>query len=363
MSRTAIIRIAASLLLLVAGITAVNLLTAWLSVKSQVEYRLASHMPETLTDSLRYSLADAQVLGMVIQQINADMASLTIRGRIPLLKECRLSLTKLDHGQQEDRTRTAANPLTAISIGWYRGDLQGRAVFAFDCRINAGTLAGLSTLLAILVLMAILLLPAAASDMQKSLQRSLLNAGFKPAESREIALLSASLDEQQKPWLELACRLCGSKGAGSQWIHDVVAASDQIVFDHHQHSVTIHGINVSLSKTPYFYYAWYASKRLRSDHDGWVLNPSSNRPDPKSAALLIDLMESFGGHQKAINELRQHGLRGKLLDQNRSKIKDELTAILGEKLAARYLFESARDTRSGRYRYRLSTPPDIIQLP
>ena len=71
-------------------------------------------------------------------------------------------------------------------------------------------------------------------------------------------------------------------------------------------------------------------------------------------------MQHYGGHGKAINDLQSNGLKAKTLDQNRSKIKDELVSVLGETLAADYLFETARDAQSGRSKYRIKLPPEAI---
>jgi len=49
-------------------------------------------------------------------------------------------------------------------------------------------------------------------------------------------------------------------------------------------------------------------------------------------------------------------------DQNRNKIKDCMTAILGEDLAENFLFESKRDFNTGRYSYRLALKVDKINI-
>jgi hypothetical protein len=162
------------------------------------------------------------------------------------------------------------------------------------------------------------------------------------------------------PWLARACVIAQQHSRDITWVLGVAMANDGVLFDHSRHSVIVHGIDLPLAKTPYFYYAWYAQLRYRCLNDGWVLNPAPDRPSRAQAELLMELMHSYGGHRKAINELAAHGLRGKLLDQNRNKIKDELAAVLGEGLAEHYLFETARDMRSGRYRYRLRLPPEAI---
>lgn len=140
----------------------------------------------------------------------------------------------------------------------------------------------------------------------------------------------------------------------------VARAPAHIQFDCKNFQVLVHGIPIGLSKTPFFYFLWYARRRL--DGDDWYLNPPTNRSDRESAESLIALMEDLRGHNKSINDLREHGLRAKTLDQNRNKIRDELVSALGENLAETYLFESRRDMKSGRYSYRLALSPDRIKI-
>lgn len=74
-------------------------------------------------------------------------------------------------------------------------------------------------------------------------------------------------------------------------------------------------------------------------------------------------MQEHGGHQKAIKELEAHGVRAKTMDQNRNKVKEELTKVLGEAVAEQYLFETRRDPRTGRNHYRLKTDATKIIFP
>ena len=142
---------------------------------------------------------------------------------------------------------------------------------------------------------------------------------------------------------------------------DVALAPPTLIFTQEQGQLIIHGLPVTLLKTPYFYYLWYACLRCQSD--GWQLNPPVNRSDKTSATMLVELMQSSGGHSKAINDLLTYGLRAKILDQNRNKLKAELINLLGENLAQDYLFDTERDFKSGRYRYRLSLAAHNITLP
>ncbi len=124
--------------------------------------------------------------------------------------------------------------------------------------------------------------------------------------------------------------------------------------------LSIRGLNVPISGTPLFYYAWYAMSRLSGD--GWITNPASNRPDPVLGRQLVDLMSRFDGHAKAINDLERTGLKARTLDQNRSKIKDDMVAALGEKLARAYLFEASKHPDGIHMRYRLHVDPRHIHI-
>jgi hypothetical protein len=129
-------------------------------------------------------------------------------------------------------------------------------------------------------------------------------------------------------------------------------------------TVCIHGIDITLAATPFLYYYWYALQRkaATADTGGWFINPPVNRADWINHQSLLALLEKYGGHGKAVNDLKTKGLRAKILDQNRSKVKEELIRVLGDELAQSYLFDTERDARTARYRYRLSLPPKLIKV-
>lgn len=136
--------------------------------------------------------------------------------------------------------------------------------------------------------------------------------------------------------------------------------AESLIIDLPQMRLQIRGEIVPMSGTPLFYYAWYALGR--SAADGWLTNPASNRPDLVAGRELAALMERHGGHARAINDLENVGLKAKTLDQNRSKIKEELVTALGEELAAHYLFETERHPDGVHMRYRLRLPTEHIQV-
>jgi len=142
----------------------------------------------------------------------------------------------------------------------------------------------------------------------------------------------------------------------------VAQADPELIFDIAKRQLRIHGLPINLTKTPYCYYLWYAKRRLLGIEDGWITNPPSHRPERKDVDEIAHLMALCQGHAKAINELNNHGLRAKTLDQNRNKIKEELVQILGEYRAQDYLFTSQKDLASGRGRYRLALAASNIQI-
>jgi hypothetical protein len=93
-----------------------------------------------------------------------------------------------------------------------------------------------------------------------------------------------------------------------------------------------------------------------------VLNPSSTRADLTLGSELLQQAYSLKVHKKAIDELTQKGARARVLDQNRNKVKERLYEALGPELAEHFLFEAARDDKSGRYKYRLRLTDQQIEV-
>lgn len=165
------------------------------------------------------------------------------------------------------------------------------------------------------------------------------------------------LDELDLAWFMKQLQL-DPEDIDTAW--DRATSEDQLFLDLVSCRVSIRKQLIPMTKTPLFYYAWYAQQRLQGK--GWMLNPQSNKPNKEQGQELAELMWLHKGHARAISDLEQSGLKAKTLDQNRSKIKEELAATLGEALAEYYLFDSAKDPESGRLRYRLKLQPVQIQL-
>lgn len=141
---------------------------------------------------------------------------------------------------------------------------------------------------------------------------------------------------------------------------EIAAQDDSLSFNLASQELLIHGLIIPFPKTPLFYYFWYAKRKV--DSLGPFLNPAQRRPDPVAGAELVAIMDAHNGHLKAIHDLEDAGLKGKTLDQNRNKIKDELTQLLGDELAGPYLFNSERDPKTARYLYELALPADLIRV-
>ncbi|GEM_PF-1694638 len=168
-------------------------------------------------------------------------------------------------------------------------------------------------------------------------------------------LLNAPLSALQFSWLKLAL----SKNFSAKEAIKIATSTDELEIDLTNRQVKIHGLTCQLKITPLIYYYWYAQKQ--KDNLGAYINPAINKPDREQGQYLAELMQQYDGHKKAINDLLENGLKGKTLDQNRNKIKEELTQQLGD-LAENYLFDSRRDGRTARYQHWLKLAAEKITL-
>jgi hypothetical protein len=167
------------------------------------------------------------------------------------------------------------------------------------------------------------------------------------------------LDAPQRAFLFKAIR-----GGKSEWLsafHSIYHPVT-ITFQPHQSICLIRGKRVEFPTTPFLYYLWYAKRRIEGTQQGWFLNPAQDKNDLEAAVSLIALMEQYGGHARAINELKSKGITAKTLDQNRNKIKDSLERALPAELLDAFCFESKRDLKSGRYWHRLAIEPEGINI-
>lgn len=338
-----------------------SLVVALTTARLDLQKDLAMQLPDRLSEALRYSIADNDVFAYVDGQLRADLSSVHFDGLLPVLRQCRAELIRLSqHTEQAGSSNLTTH---IIFVDWNRGSEADRAEFLLACELNLPVLISANMLMAFLLMSCWWLLPSPLNAREQKMMAALTGNGIAAVYVRQIL---QRLDGQDPgaladdPWFLLAMRRYSRAELSLDAALSIATSPPVIAFHHATQLVLIHGLSISLPKTPYFYYAWYALRRSQCDQDGWILNPAADRPDRAAASELITLMEHFGGHQKAINDLKENGLRSKILDQNRNKIKDELTAVLGEELAAGYLFETERDMRSGRHRYRLCCSPGSI---
>lgn len=352
---------------------------------------LARELPGKLDQALRYGFSEPELLERVAASINADLSALQPKGVLPYIRQCRARVARLmsDTPAPFRAGETAATP--TFQVPWLLGEREQRSDFLLDCDTRWPLLLGTQSLLALLVTFLLMLLPLPVSHTCLRELRALRATGLAAAEALRIAQQLQQLGARQRDlyaklqqdfhgrlsqlldWLQQPS-LAGLDATQVLWLQKAYACSGgdlttaaavagapgQLEFFTQDNRVRVHGLEVPLPKTPFFYYLWYA--RLRQGGDGWQLNPAVNRPDRKVADELVALMEAGGGHAKAVNDLRENGLRAKTLDQNRNKIKDELIAVLGEELAEAFLFESERDPKSSRYRYRLAVAGSDIRI-
>ncbi|MFD1215700.1 hypothetical protein [Microbulbifer celer] len=308
------------------------------TVAQDLARQLQVELPSRLSLALQSRFGDDTVSDLVAEKLGKDLQSLPVDGPLNLVEQCQLHVLQLEAEQH----RAAAG---VISVPWSLGSEPRFVQLQLTCDFRWGWLLGSQSLLALMAILSIALLPHPMSINHRQRMRRLVEAGIAPGNARQRA---AQLSDRAMAWFDCALRaddMDGEKALAA------AVCEDSLVFDCRQRRVIVHGIPVALAKTPFFYFLWYA--RQRQYGDGWYRNPPVNRPDRDAAASLITLMEAHGGHNKSINDLKEHGLRAKTLDQNRNKIRDELITVLGEDLAAPYLFASERDLKSGRYRYRL----------
>ncbi|MCV6626374.1 MAG: hypothetical protein OIF38_09765 [Cellvibrionaceae bacterium] len=373
---------ALGLLLLGCGAMALALVWCWYDYRQQLAGVLAQALPQEAAKLYTDSGRPEDFKASFFQQFNRGLSQYPAPAPA-YLKQCRPRLLSLDGQAQHWRQ---------LALSWRLAGQPRQAVFGLNCQPDYLALLGRPGLLSILAGLLLMALPRPLSSAQRRLlgqllgprprllnsikavatlgalspvQRQLLGAllaepGSSPKQC--LALVAkpqlAALAPQQIPWFVL-----GWRHSGGDWQRAlaVALAEPGLRFAATEALLWVHGIPLAMAKTPFIYYRWYAQQRS-SEGGGWVINPASNQADINRAAELVALMHDYGGHKRALGDLQQRGLRAKTLDQNRNKIKDELQALLGEELAAPYLFSHDRDQKSGRGRYRLSLSPALIEI-
>ncbi|WP_221793148.1 hypothetical protein [Oceanobacter mangrovi] len=354
--------------------------TAADSLQQQLQQQL---LPQIIADE-GYRLNQYSQDQTLLSHINHDLQQLQFDGTLPLLQSCQLRLYSLGDGKPVENTADRHFTLQRTTTDGVQD-----FPFALSCQPHPGVWLGSQSLLAGLALLLISWLPVPLGQSQRHWYEKLLHRGEPGRLARQYArqlsqldqhsqsLLELLLQHSQQPLAELLMLLAQAEPdkVDGQWLDialqqgesptdalRIASAADSLRFDPQQRLVSIHGLTIQLPVTPYLYYLWYAQRRQSDEQLGWFTNPATNRPDIEQGRQLSELMARYGGHGKAINDLVASGLKSKTLDQNRSKIKDELTSRLGEQLAGHYLFDTERDLQSGRSRYRLSLPGTAVEI-
>lgn len=345
--------------------------TSLLSARWQVDNLLSSRIMPGIVDASRYSLMDEDTVSTIANRVNNELLSLSLQSWLGTLTDCQLQLQSIEHTTVQP-TLPPQGIVQHLQVSQPTGQ-QGNlsATFTLGCPIAAGPVAAMSLAFSLFLTTLIAVIPRAYTPQQRHLLETLRDAGMAWPQTRGILQQFQKNDPASLQWYDFLIQRLRSGSLSVEQLLKSANAKDQIVFHHDRQSVSIRGIEVPLSRTPYFYYALYAQQRIddaqrnfsASNDDGWILNPAAGRANPEHSRALLTLMKEHGGHLKAIKELETHGVRAKTMDQNRNKVKEELQKVLGESVAERYLFETQRDSRTGRNHYRLKTSAANIILP
>lgn len=375
-------------------------LTVFLIVASQsllkdgVEQRVRQHILSTVEESHfsneKNRVNDHKALQHIAQQMGVALRDLVNSRWYAVQQDCLVSLEGIDDVVIGDDSMGGG-----FVFSLQRNGIERQVALGFSCSLNWTVLIGLSAALALLFVAISFFLPQPLSHVHRRWINSLLGDGYSGEQAYAIisqydtSRLDLSLaqlrcvehlhDIEQHNFSEVLdivtdervvalgeadvdWFLLGLEG-GSRSLADALglaSAEDTVVINLREKTLTIHGLQVPISRTPLFYYAWYAMSRVGGE--GWLTNPASNRPDIIVGRELAELMERYDGHARAINDLEQAGLKARTLDQNRSKIKEDVASVLGEELAAAYLFETIKHPDGIHTRYRLRMNSETIQI-
>jgi hypothetical protein len=360
------------------------------AVQEQVRRHLALTLDESHFGNAQNGGNDRGALQYIGRQMNIALQNMVLNRWYSAQKNCVVRLQRVDDVviDEEPARRN-------ITFSLLRNQVEREVVVGLSCSSNWWVAVGALSLLGLLFVAITFLFPPPLSQVHRQWINFLLERGYTGAEafaiiSRydatrltlspvQLACLEqlhdseqrnfswvlgvvtdsrvAALGDDEVDWFLLGLR---SEPGSITGALDLATAEDSVVIDLNEMTLSVRGLNVPLSGTPLFYYAWYAMARVNGD--GWITNPASNRPDLVGAQELIRLMSSFDGHARAINDLEMTGLKARTLDQNRGKIKDDIVAVLGEKLAGAYHFDASKHPDGIHMRYRLHVEGRHIQI-
>lgn len=357
---------------------------AYLTALQKLGTELKHQLPEVVNKALEdHHGFQQKVVPYLLEQLNADLALIPIQPASLLISHCSAALSQIGEG---------AAPKDSQAMQWLSGTHQRFASVELQCTVNSAGIAVIATLVMLLLVGLLWFVPAPVSMQREKFIAKAVQSGADIAEALALSVpLQGVVAEQRLLFLNqlleqhfsfadaMALALCSSEHwdphCDLQWLKlgwrtyptdcakafQIAKAPAVLEFQLSDSCIVVHGIQIELPRTPLLYYYWYASQRLKTA-EGWVLNPASNKPDQLLAQDIIVLMEQWQGHKKAIQDLQEQGLKAKTLDQNRSKIRDELVSVLGPELAHPYLFDSQKSVRTGRFSYRLMTAPELVVL-
>lgn len=378
------------LLVALPGAALLSFLAVWQAgdrLAADLLSQLGKRLPDAIVEA-GINLPHQHILNdFIVQHIDADLSSLRVQRRLSPVKSCQGRVLQL-RGSLYSRPSSTERQ---ILLDWHYGDARESLTLALSCEINWPIAAGLPLAVSIVALLIAMYILPPLPPAQRRIYQSLCDAGLNQRQALTQSQQWHFLNLNQQQAMTLISNVSDASPADTmrqvasyplieddslKWLQRALEVFDQdlevalaaancpelLEFRPATREVIAHGVLIKLPSTPFFYYLWYAQRRLHDDGDGWFVNPPSNRPDHESAAELVTLMKKHGGHQKAINDLTEKGLRAKTLDQNRSKIKDELTQVLSEELAQPFLFETERDHKTARSKYRLIATSQFIRV-
>tara|TARA_R110000823_G_scaffold47903_2_gene121754 strand:+ start:7139 stop:8383 length:1245 start_codon:yes stop_codon:yes gene_type:complete len=369
---------------------------------NSIERRVQEHLQQSLDESW-FSASqsrsnDRRLLLRAGEAINQQLARLVDSAWFAPHQACRVQLLQVDGIVLAD----ALPGLRQRHFGLFRNQIEREVVFGYQCQPGLWFALGVAGLLGLLFLLIALLVPPPLSVTHRRWINLLLEQGYTGQEafdsmrgyragalelnasqqrclehlhapdSRNMAAVLgvvtdprvAALAPEQVQWFLLGLDTARRGEEPLEHLLEpalvIANTPNSVHIDLPRMQLALRGIPVPVGGTPLFYYAWYALARLQDD--GWITNPPSNRPDKDAGARLAELMEQHQGHARAINDLQQAGLRARSLDQNRSKIKEDIVAALGEACADAFLFDSSRHPDGVQLRYRLRIEPSGIRV-
>ena len=360
------------------------------NIAKHLNIELASTLSKKIIGAGINDLHHELLNNYLVDRINQDLGSIQIASPINMVQQCQVRVLSLS-GNSYDYP---LSPSRIMTLDWSINDHPDAMTLGLNCQYHWPRLVLTQALLAILAAGMLTGIAKPLQGRRKQLVAILITNGYSRSKAlqecsvikhfcnSQYKVLDALIDQAPQHTAAMLERLSadGFKRINAEqfsWfkfglqqhpddfqkiIHITLAPHTLSLYLSRGRAI-IHGVEIDLPSTPFLYYLWYAQQRAKDAEDGgWFINPPSNRADRQADGELIALMRQYGGHHKAIKDLEDKGLRAKTLDQNRSKIKEELSRALGDELAKPFLFDVERDNQTARFKYRIALPPANIQF-